>query len=264
MHNRTLENCEVACGIPVWPGAKRQREARRLLGYMPDFAAAYEDMEVGEYLLFFSSLYGIKENRAKKLVDDVLALTDLGSKRRALVGTLSRGVQQRLQLARVLIHDPKVLLLDEPASGLDPRARIEVRALLKELTRMGKTILVSSHILTELADICNVVGIIEKGRLLVSGPVEEVMARVRHKTQIIVRVRERPEGARAMLEKRNEVESVEEGDEGALVVTFAGEEAPHDFLAELLVREGYGLLELHEQETTLEDAFMSLTKGEGS
>jgi ABC-2 type transport system ATP-binding protein len=139
------------CGIPLERGARR---IRPLIGYLPDHFGLYEDMRVAEYLQFFASSYGIRGQRRRAVVQGVLDLTDLTSKSNDLIRTLSRGMQQRLGLARVLVHDPKVLLLDEPASGLDPRARIEIRELLKELRRMGKTILISSHILADLADVC--------------------------------------------------------------------------------------------------------------
>ncbi len=153
-------------------------EVRRLIGYMPDFFGVYDDVKVWEYLDFFAAAYKIPVNKRKGIIDDVLELTDLTAKREAYVESLSRGMKQRLCLAKTLVHDPKVLLLDEPASGLDPRARIEFRALLKELQSMGKTIFVSSHILPELADFCNVVGIMERGHLIVSGRVNDIVQKL--------------------------------------------------------------------------------------
>ena len=153
-------------------------EVRRLIGYMPDFFGVYDDVKVWEYLDFFAAAYKIPVNKRKGIIDDVLELTDLTTKREAYVESLSRGMKQRLCLAKTLVHDPKVLLLDEPASGLDPRARIEFRALLKELQSMGKTIFVSSHILPELADFCNVVGIMERGHLIVSGRVNDIVQKL--------------------------------------------------------------------------------------
>ncbi|MEO1512459.1 MAG: ABC transporter ATP-binding protein, partial [Planctomycetota bacterium] len=157
----------------------QNRQIRPLIGYVPDFMGAYEDMVVTEYLEFFAASYGIHGSKRRQVVGDVLELTDLGYKAMAEVNGLSRGMQQRLSIARVLLHDPKVLLMDEPASGLDPRARIEIRELLKELKRMGKTILISSHILHELAELCNVVGIIERGKLLYNGSVADILKRAR-------------------------------------------------------------------------------------
>src|SRR6204780_2573064 len=147
---------------------------RHVIGYMPDFFGVYKDMEVTEYLDFFGACYKIPTAQREKTVNDVLELVGLTEKRGAIIGALSRGMQQPLGLARVLFHDPKVLLLEEPASGLDPRARIEMMAILQELQRMGKTIIISSHILSELQTLCNRVAIIEKGKLIYSGPVQGV------------------------------------------------------------------------------------------
>src|SRR6476620_5234943 len=169
----------TVCGYSIYTGAK---EIRRSIGYMPDFFGVYDDMKVIEYLEFFAAAYRIKGPARKKICEEVLELVDLTYKRDALVTSLSRGMTQRLGLARGLLHDPQVLLLDEPASGLDPRARIEIRALLKELRTMGKTILVSSHILPELADICNKVGIIERGELVFNDTVDELLKKVRQHT----------------------------------------------------------------------------------
>src|SRR5476649_1926696 len=164
------------CGYSIYT---RPRDIRRVVGYMPDFFGVYDDMKVIEYLEFFAAAYRIKVAARRKVCDEVLDLVDLGYKREALVTSLSRGMTQRLGLARVLLHDPQVLLLDEPASGLDPRARIEMRELIKELRGMNKTIMLSSHILPELADICNKIGIIERGKLLFNGDVETARAQVR-------------------------------------------------------------------------------------
>ncbi|MCX5662572.1 MAG: ABC transporter ATP-binding protein [Planctomycetota bacterium] len=154
------------------------RAIRRRIGYMPDFFGVYEDLTANEYLHFFAAAFRIERDRRQRTVDDVLALTDLTGKRDAQVDTLSRGMKQRLGLARVLLHDPDLLLLDEPASGLDPRARIEMRELLKELRKMGKTILISSHILHELAHLCTRIGIIEQGQLIAQGSLEEIYAQL--------------------------------------------------------------------------------------
>ena len=164
------------------------REIRRAMGYMPDFFGLYDDLTVREYLEFFAAAYKIRGKARKKVIDDVLALVDLGHRADAQIDALSRGMQQRLSLARVLLHDPKVLLLDEPASGLDPRARVEFREIIKELRKMGKTVLISSHILPELADMCNKVGIIEKGRLVASGSVEEVIQRAQGERWVVFEV----------------------------------------------------------------------------
>jgi ABC-2 type transport system ATP-binding protein len=190
----------------------------------------------------------------------VLELVDLTYKRDALVTSLSRGMTQRLGLARTLLHDPQVLLLDEPASGLDPRARIEMRALLKELRSMGKTILVSSHILPELADICNKIGIIEQGCLLVNGEVTEVMKQVRTDIVLNIAVSTRLTDAANLLESQPEVESVEDKN-GVLVVKLNEGVNQYGFLASRLINQGYELTLFKEDEINLETAFMHLTKG---
>src|SRR5438876_3929118 len=192
---------------PTWGEARvcdyvvgyQSRQIRPLIGYVPDYFGAYEDMVVQEYLEFFAAAYNINGSARVKLVNDVLDLTDLAYKRDALVDGLSRGMKQRLSIARVLLHDPKLLLLDEPAGNLDPRARIEMRELLKELRRMGKTILISSHILPELADLCNTVGIIEQGELLYSGAIEDIVKRARTGTVLHVGVAHNQQMAAALL-----------------------------------------------------------------
>ena len=247
----------TVCGQSIYTGAK---EIRRLIGYMPDFFGVYDDMKVVEYLEFFAAAYRIKGPKRKKICEEVLELVDLTYKRDALVTSLSRGMTQRLGLARVLLHDPQVLLLDEPASGLDPRARIEIRALLKELRTMGKTILVSSHILPELADICNKIGIIEQGVLHVNGTVEEVMKQVRADVVLNVKVSDRQTEAANFLEAMNEVESVQ-GKNEVLVVKLNPGVLKYTILAQRLIEQGYELETFKEDEINLETAFMHLTKG---
>src|ERR1700720_570526 len=197
----------TVCGYSIYNGAK---EIRRLMGYMPDFFGVYDDMKVIEYLEFFAAAYRIKGAERRVRCEKVLELVDLGYKRDALVTSLSRGMTQRLGLARVLLHEPQVLLLDEPASGLDPRARIEMRGLLKELRNLGKTILVSSHILPELADICNKIGIIERGKLLFDGDVASAINQVRrrHVLTVIVGEGRNPE-AKALIQQHASVEGIE-------------------------------------------------------
>ncbi|MBI3469122.1 MAG: ABC transporter ATP-binding protein [Planctomycetes bacterium] len=245
------------CGHSIYTRAK---EIRRLIGYMPDFFGVYDDMKVIEYLEFFAAAYRINGPKRRKICDDVLDLVDLGYKRDALVTSLSRGMTQRLGLARVLLHDPQVLLLDEPASGLDPRARIEIRGLLKELRNMGKTILVSSHILPELADVCNKIGIIERGELLVNGDVTEVMKRVRQNVVLRVGVTADVERAAALLQTHPDVEGVDVRDSVA-IVTLRDKVADYSFIPTLLVESGYRLTLFKEDEINLETAFMVLTKG---
>jgi ABC-2 type transport system ATP-binding protein len=217
-------------------------------------------MKVIEYLEFFASAYRIKGPARRKICEEVLELVDLTYKRDALVTSLSRGMTQRLGLARTLLHDPQVLLLDEPASGLDPRARIEMRALLKELRSMGKTILVSSHILPELADICNKIGIIEQGQLLVNGAVTDVMKQVRSDIVLNIAVSNRMTDAANALENQPEVESVQDKN-GVLVVKLNEGVHEYGFLASRLIHQGFELTLFKEDEINLETAFMHLTKG---
>ncbi len=245
------------CGHSIYTHPK---EIRRLIGYMPDFFGVYDDMKVIEYLEFFAAAYRIRGPKRRKVCDEVLDLVDLGYKRDAFVTSLSRGMTQRLGLARVLLHDPQVLILDEPASGLDPRARIEIRGLLKQLRQLGKTIMVSSHILPELADICNKVGIIERGKLLVSADVSEVMRRVRNRTLLNVRVAGDIAGAARLLETSPLVERVDvQGD--TVNVTLAEHVTDYADLPTLLIENGYRLKLFREDEINLETAFMTLTKG---
>ncbi len=253
---------------PTWGEAKicghtvgyESRLIRPMIGYVPDFFGAYEDMVVHEYLEFFAAAYNINGDQRKRVVGDVLELTDLAYKRDAFVDSLSRGMQQRLSVARVLLHDPKVLLLDEPASGLDPRARIEMRELLKELRRMGKTIIISSHILHELASLCSTVGIIERGELLYHGPLEEILRRARAGSRVDIRVAHGQEQAADVLKKLDAVTSVT-AEDGKLVVELANEAKDFSFLARALLDAGLPLRELAEEPVDLETAFMRLTKG---
>ena len=248
------------CGYSIYTGSK---EIRRAIGYMPDFFGVYDDMKVTEYLEFFAAAYRIKGPERRKKVDQVLDLVDLGYKRDALVTSLSRGMTQRLGLARVLLHDPQVLLLDEPASGLDPRARIEMRELIKELRGMNKTIMVSSHILPELADICNKIGIIERGKLLFNGTTDEAIRQVRQKRVYIVSVgKEQNELAARKLEAFSEIESVEVKNQAEFVrATLRDGQEDGSFIAERLIHDGYRLRSFKEEEVNLEDVFLGITKG---
>src|SRR5213595_1456766 len=206
---------------------------RHVIGYMPDFFGVYKDMEVTEYLDFFGACYKIPAVQREKTVNDVLELVGLSEKKGALIGALSRGMQQRLGLARVLIHDPQVLLLDEPASGLDPRARIEMMAILQELQRLGKTIIISSHILSELQTLCNRVAIIEKGKLIYSGPVQGVRDQMGQARVVWVRVKSDQIQAVELLKGRPEIAEVTAVD-GELKVTLANLEIEHSIVPDIL------------------------------
>ena len=235
---------------------------RHVIGYMPDFFGVYKDMEVTEYLDFFGACYKIATAQREKTVADVLELVGLSEKKGALIGALSRGMQQRLGLARVLIHDPQLLLLDEPASGLDPRARIEMMAILQELQRMGKTIIISSHILSELQTLCNRVAIIEKGRLIYSGPVQGVTQQLSETRIMWAKVPPEQHGrALELLKARPEVRGVEEAQE-RLKVTLQNHDTDPSIIADALVQGGVKLRGLREDEIGLEEVFMRVTKGE--
>ena len=235
-------------------------EVRRSIGYMPDSFGVYDGMKVWEFLDFFAVAYQISRSRRKKVIGDVLDLLDLTGKRNAFVNGLSRGMKQRLCLAKTLVHDPPVLVLDEPASGLDPRARVEVKALLKELRKMGKTILISSHILTELADCCTSIGIIERGKLLMQGPIDDVYRRIRRNRIVVIKFLENLEVGVSIIRKTPQTRDVEiEGNR--VTVELAADESQVAALMERLVAEGVRMHSFAEKEPTLEDVFMMVTKG---
>lgn len=250
------------CGNSIYTAPE---EIRRLVGYMPDFFGVYDDMTVIEYLEFFAAAYRIQGPARRKRCDEMLEVVDLDFKRDAYANTLSRGQTQRLGLARVLLHDPQVLLLDEPLSGLDPRARIEMRNLLRKLGEMGKTIIVSSHILPELADICNKVGIINNGEMGFNDTIQELIKRVRPQTilQVQVAPAERVNEAQAFLKSNPLVDSVAHRN-ASLEVTLKEGVSDYVPLSAALAGAGFGLRHFAEKETNLESAFMALTKGSGS
>jgi ABC-2 type transport system ATP-binding protein len=236
------------------------KEIRRLVGYMPDFFGVYDDMKVIEYLEFFAAAYRLKGPQRRQVCQRMLEVVDLAFKRDAYANTLSRGQTQRLGLARVMLHDPQVLLLDEPLSGLDPRARIEMRNLLRRLGDLGKTIIVSSHILPELADICNKIGIIDRGVMNVNADVADVMKQIRHQTVLHVRVSTDRDAAAHVLEDLEIVEALEPSDE-QLVVTLREGVEDYSELPTRLIQAGHRLVEFREDKLSLEAAFMALTKG---
>ncbi|MCA9186818.1 MAG: ABC transporter ATP-binding protein [Pirellulaceae bacterium] len=237
------------------------KEIRRLVGYMPDFFGVYDDMKVIEYLEFFAAAYRIRGPKRREVCDEMLQIVDLDFKREAYANTLSRGQTQRLGLARVLLHDPQVLLLDEPLSGLDPRARVQMRNLLKRLREMGKTIIVSSHILPELADICNKVGIIDRGVMELHGDVAEVMRRVRRHILLNIKVGGDTQQATELLAKQSHVTEVKVDGRNVIHVTLAEGITEYSHLATALVQGGHRLTMFCEDELNLEAAFMALTRG---
>ena len=244
-------------------------ELRWQIGYMPDFFGVYEDLLVWEYLDFFARCYELPARRRKQVVDELLELVDLQEKRNAYVHTLSRGMLQRLCLAHALVHDPDVLLLDEPASGLDPRARVEMRELLRELGAMGKTVVLSSHILSELAELCDSIGIMEKGRLVSSGLLEQIRQQVEGGRKL--KIKFLSDFKTMESELRNiagvgEIYPLEPAGEAAVTqeveVDFVGDENAVADLLEVLVARKVRVASFRESRTGLEDLFLHLTKGD--
>ncbi len=245
------------CGKSIYT---HQQEIRRLVGYMPDFFGVYDDMTVLEYLEFFAAAYRIHGPHRRSICEEKLDLVDMAFKRDAMVNQLSRGQTQRVGLARVLLHEPQVLLLDEPASGLDPRARIEMRNLLRRLGEMKKTVIVSSHILPELADVCTRVGMIEKGNLIVDGHVDEVMRKARQQIMLQIRVTDRTEAAAQLLEQHPLVERVDIL-KGTIEARLKPDVFDYSALPSAIIEAGYKLALFREEEVNLETAFLALTKG---
>jgi ABC-2 type transport system ATP-binding protein len=245
---------------------REPRGVRRAIGYMPDFFGVYDDMKVWEYLDFFAACYEIPPATRAPLINDLLELVDLNHRREAMVDTLSRGMKQRLCLARTLAHDPQILILDEPASGLDPRARIEIRELLLELSRLGKTIFFSTHILADVAEICTQVGIVEAGRLVAEGSLEEMQRRLQPHRRLLITLLGRLDETRLALTGREGVVGVRESAAPAaggvgLEVDFAGDDAAVSQLLGSLVAKGLPVLHFSESVHDLEDVFMQATKG---
>ena len=254
----------------AWVGGyevtQQPHAVRRIVGYMPDFFGVYEDMKVWEYLDFFGACYDIAPAVRNGMIGDLLALVDLGHKRDVFVEELSRGMKQRLCLARTLTHDPQVLILDEPASGLDPRARIEMRELLRELRNMGKTIFFSSHILSEVADVCSSIAILEAGQLVAYGDMEEMKKRLRAHRLIEVRVLGDPAAVQEFLLHQDAVSQITAGPEAGLppdVVRFDfnGDDAALSQLLAEMVGSGLPLVSFGEETGDLEDVFLQATRG---
>ena len=233
---------------------------RRSVGYMPDAFGVYDGMKVWEFLDFFAVAYKIGRTQRKQVIRDVLELLDLTYKRDDFVNGLSRGMKQRLCLAKTLVHDPPVLILDEPASGLDPRARIEVKALLKELRRMGKTILISSHILTELADCCTSIGIIERGNLLMHGPIDEVYKRIRGNQVVVARIDGNLEKGLSIIRSNPDVQDVQV-DGNRVTIEFSSPDHDTAALLKQLINNEVEVSNFGTKEPNLEDVFMMVTKG---
>ncbi len=254
---------EPTSGTAILNGADVRKDpmsVRRMIGYMPDFFGLYDDVKVWEYLDFFAAIYEVPVRERAAIIDNVLELTDLTVKKDAFVQSLSRGMQQRLCLARCLVHDPALLLLDEPASGLDPRARSELKELIVELGRMGKIVIVSSHILPELADFCNTVGIIERGEMLAFGEVDKIVRDLHPTRALEARVlRDAAVAAEVVAKLPGVLNAAAKAD--ALRIEFNGDPEAQAEVARALVQGGHGLLAFREEQADLEDVFLKLTTG---
>lgn len=245
-------------GIDV---SKEPLEVKRHIGYMPDFFGVYNDLKVSEYMSFYAGLYGISKQKCMGLIDSLLELVRLTNKKEAYVDTLSRGMKQRLCLARSLIHDPQFLILDEPASGLDPRARVEMKEILRELRSLGKTVLISSHILHELSELCTSIGIIEAGKLVASGSVQDITLKMSHSNQLKIRVSEKEEEAVKILMEMPGISSISSVS-GIIDVNMEGGEEAYVRILKTLVEKDIPVVSFHPVEGSLESVFMQLTKGE--
>jgi ABC-2 type transport system ATP-binding protein len=241
------------------------RQVRRLIGYMPDFFGVYNDMKVWEYLDFFGACYQLQPGERAQLVKDLLELVDLSHRREDMVDKLSRGMKQRLSLARTLIHDPQVLILDEPASGLDPRARVEIRELLLQLSRMGKTIFFSSHILSDVAEICSRVAIIEAGKLVAVGNLEALQRELMPHRNVEITLLDRLGEAQMLLKTLPGVVSVQEttsqSGQPRLMVEYVGDDAGLSRILAALVSGDIPVLRFSEDSRDLEEVFLRVTKG---
>lgn len=239
------------------------RAIRRSLGYMPDAFGVYGELHVWEYLDFYARCYGIAQVARQQTIGDVLALVDLGPQQHHYVQSLSRGMRQRLALARTLLHDPSLLVLDEPAAGLDPRARIELRELLRELQRIGKTILLSSHILADIAEICSHVAILERGRLVAHGPMAEVLSRVHGGRLLVIELLGADELPPDFAQRFPELEQVAAAQEGVRTIVrchFRGDDAALAAVLGRLVTIGLRVVSFREERSDLEALFMQVTE----
>ncbi|AZS16844.1 ABC transporter ATP-binding protein [Paenibacillus motobuensis] len=235
-------------------------EVRKRIGYMPDFFGVYDQFKTTEYLHFYGASYGIPRGERDKLIPQLLELVNLSDKKDSYVDSLSRGMKQRLCLARCLVHDPEVLILDEPASGLDPRARIEMREIIKELKLMGKTIIISSHILPELAEMVDEIGVIEHGRMVAQGKVAEIQNRLRVKRVLHIRTLGQADNLGSWLRDEAYVSQVFV-DATGVHIHFNGGDLEQSELLARMVSAGFKLISFNEAQTNLEDVFLEITKG---
>ncbi|MBR1854837.1 MAG: ABC transporter ATP-binding protein [Lachnospiraceae bacterium] len=236
------------------------REMKRMIGYVPDFFGVYDNLKVREYMDMYGSMYGMDSKDIAKLTDDLLELVNLTDKKEVYVDTLSRGMKQRLCVARALLHNPKLLILDEPSSGLDPRARVEMKELLKNLHSMGKTIVISSHILSELSEMCNSIGIMNRGQLMTAGKIEDVMQHFGGGRKLHIHVISEMEPAvRLMQEQAGAV--VESVRENEIIVSYQGTDEQTGMLLQNMVQNHIVITDFYREAGTLESLFMQLTGG---
>lgn len=241
---------------------KYPKKVKQLIGYMPDFFGVYDNLKVYEYLNFYAGCYGISSSEREQVIPKILELVNLSHKNDSYVDLLSRGMKQRLGLARCLIHNPEVLILDEPASGLDPRARIEMKEILKELRNMGKTIIISSHILSELAEMSDIIGVIEDGKMITIGSVDEINARMNEQKRLKIRVVDQMDKLNLFLKENPSITSTTR--EGSyLVAGFNGDDTEQALLLNQIIKANFQLLSFAETEGSLEDIFLEITKGVG-
>lgn len=245
-------------GVDIMNHSRKMKEK---IGYMPDFFGVYDDLKVDEYLEFYASIYNIKGKEKKKITDDLLELVELGHKKDAYVDSLSRGMKQRLCLARSLVHNPRLLVLDEPASGMDPRARVEMKEILKNLKSMGKTIIISSHILPELAELCTSIGIIDKGRMVISGSVDDIMQQVHSKKAVKLKVIDKLEAAVTLLKEYPFIDKLTYG-EDTIQAGFEGGDEEMSRVLSALIGRGIPVVSFAQLDGNLEDVFMRVTKGD--
>lgn len=262
---------KIICGLMAANGGevyvdgidaiKQTRAAKEIIGYMPDFFGVYDDLKVSEYLDFYASIYNIKGQDRKKIADDLLELVDLSDKKEAYVDSLSRGMKQRLCLARSLVHNPRLLVLDEPASGMDPRARVEMKETLRSLKSLGKTIIISSHILSELAELCTSIGIIDEGRMVIEGKVSDIMQQVYSKRFLKVRLLDKMDEALKIMQEFPPVVSANKG-EDFIEIAFDGKDEDMSILLKELIRKDIPVISFSQLDGNLEDVFMQVTNGD--
>lgn len=240
---------------------KKIKEYKKFIGYMPDFFGVYDDLKVTEYLDFYAGVYGIPRTKRMDTTDRLLELVNLSDKRNSYVDDLSRGMKQRLCLARSLIHEPDLLILDEPASGLDPRARIEMKEILKELKDMGKTIIISSHILPELAEMCTSIGVIENGKMIVNGLVSDIMKQVKTKKVIRITAISQLSEIVAFLKEQVNIDEINVNDE-KIEFSFLGNDEELAFYLKSMVERDFRILSFHTLEKNLESIFLHLIGGD--